>query len=546
MASSATITKEFLIPNVIPSSWFEDLKRVWNECLDLLYWLQHYNRVKKNNAFDLPRVAIKVTKNDKDWVYYCDRVRDFRIDKKKSWDVQNIEQRVVLTLVPEHWLTPPPITNFSSIELKKPFAKKRCEWLQSSSIPATFVNDFIELVVCAAWESYQKGKRGKPKYKRANDKIICLPTASLRGQWRFKGGDLLRIPGLNDIKVRGLRNRLTAPIKAMTEGMKSNPENYTRLADKIQKLKLEKANKLIKADDKNKKDLSAEEIGEYLSKISDAEMFEKAIAFFSKPGSARIVLRDNKTYLQITAEMPITASATDKTVGVDTGLDLLAETTSGLKVKHQNFVAQMARVDTLKQKLSKMQRGSNNYNKLSSKINKIQGKIARNKKAYQGYWAQQIADVNGSVAVKKVRIAEAIENPLPIATKEGNYIKNGKAEARIKNRELHDCAIGQFIASVAQQCHKKSRNFVLIDIEPESTVQEVLEVADFPQVRATSGKAQNPSGTREGRNPNTIGKPKATDSNTLKVPSEVPKSKANPPVPSGKPRKNKKRQNAIG
>jgi hypothetical protein len=57
---SAILTTEFLIPTTIPQQWFDDLKRVWNESLFYLNWLQHYKKLQRFNCADLPPVEIKL------------------------------------------------------------------------------------------------------------------------------------------------------------------------------------------------------------------------------------------------------------------------------------------------------------------------------------------------------------------------------------------------------------------------------------------------------------------------------------------------------
>lgn len=468
-------TAEFLIANIVPENWFEDLTRVWNESLFILNWLQHYKRAIACDATDI-NVEIKIKKVGNDWVYYCDRARDFRIDKTKSWDKDNIETRPCVNLVNPKWSTPPPIDQVSAIALRKCFAKKRCDWLEESNTPSVYINDFIGLAVIPAWEAYQKGQRGKPKYKHRY-KVDTIPCASFRAQCHALDGDKLKLPGM-EVEVRGVRSRLLNKIDKIVEGMRMNPNSYPRLQEKIAKLTTEIVGKLVKNEGKTRKELSEEEIKKFTNLVNKSEVLEKAIAYFSAPGSFRILKREEKTYLQITAEIPVTAAVATKQVGVDVGLDLLCHTTSGLKVKHQDFTKELARIDTLNQHLAKMKYGSNNYNKLLNKIRKIQGKIKRSKKGKQAYVAQQIADVNQAIAVKKIKVKDTIENPLPKANGT-RYLPNGKAEASLKNREIHDCAIGQFVSKLAQQSQKKGRDITFVEVEIEATPEEVAELANL-------------------------------------------------------------------
>lgn len=538
---SATITTEFLLDVRIPPHWFDDLTRVWNESLDLLNWLQAYRRMERFESLDLSPAEIKIKKVGQDWVGFCDIVRDFRIDRTKSWEKENIETRPCCNIFNSKWRSLPPISDFGEISLKKCFAQKRCQWLLESDIPSCYVNDFIGLTVIPSWEQYQKGKKQKPRYKyKKTDKIKTIKSASFRMQCRFKANGKLHLPGLPDIDVHRIKPRLLNKIDKMVEQMRRSPSDFPRLQNKLEKIMQTEAIKLGKDEGWTKEEIK-ERKAELLAQVNQEQAFEKAIAYFSSPGSFSILEREGKTYLQLTAELPITAAETEKQVGVDLGLDYLVDTTSGLRVKHKKHHKELARIDTLNARLSKMKYGSNNYNKLLDKINAIRGKVRRSKKGRQAFYAQQIADVNGAIAVKRVKVQDTIENPLPKKSKSGKYLPNGKSDARLKNREILDCAISQFSDIIKQQSAKKNRVFSLIEIEAEATPQEVLEVANFPSVSAASKSAQNPSGTREGEQeiaPIITGKVRPTGNNNFV-------SAANPPVPKEEKRRNRKREKQI-
>jgi hypothetical protein len=283
---SSPCTIEFLIPSIVPAPWFDYAGRIWNDAVFYLRWVQHYRRVTQCNAIDLPPIEIKLRKHewtDKggkekvDWVLYCDRTRQFRIDKTKSWDRDNIQEFPVglnsptwwVTHCPPktvnpRWLTEPPIADDSAFSLVKPFAQKRCSWIKESGMPQILVNDFISLVVIPAWDAYKSGLRGKPKYKKldqAIDRIDTLASESFRAQCHFKGGDKLQLPGLGTIEVYGLEYRLIKPIERMVEGMIAHPDRYPRLQEKLAKLRIEARSKLIKADDRSIKELKKELTG---------------------------------------------------------------------------------------------------------------------------------------------------------------------------------------------------------------------------------------------------------------------------------------------
>jgi hypothetical protein len=231
-----------------------------------------------------------------------------------------------------------------------------------------------------------------------------------------------------------------------------------------------------------------------------------------------------------------------KSVGVDMGLDLLFHTSSDLKVKHQNFDKDLARIDRLNQILANKKYGSANYKKLSTKIAAIHGRIKRSRQGHQKFYAQQIADVNGAIAVKLVKPLESIEIPLPKKSRDGRYIPNGRTEAAIKNAELQSCALSQAALYLQQQCSKKNRIFTKVEINLEATAQEVLEEANLsPSVIATSKIAlkTDKSVSREGNQAidsiiSGKGEIPTTDETTAKSKNKPPvfASIANPPTPA--------------
>jgi hypothetical protein len=573
MQTSSTKTLEFPIPSIVPAPWFDDARRVWNDSVFYLRWLQHYKRAIACAALDLPPVEINNRphkwkdangKDQIDWMLSCDITRDFRIDKTKSWDKDNIESRWVCSLVNPKWLTEPPIADYSAISLRKPFAQKRCEWLREAEIPQVYVNDFIGSVVAPAWEAYQKGVRGKPKYKREGDRIDTLPSESFRAQCSFGDGDNIKLPGLPMVEAFGLEYRLRKPIARLVEGMLANPENYPNLQSKLEKLKVLERGKLAKVDGivlkDLKKTLSEDKYAEVVANIdrgiAQDKLMETAIAYFSKPGSFRLLRRDGKQYLQISCEMPIKTTATDKEVGIDTGLDLLIHSTSGLKVKHEDFSKQLARIDRLKAKRSAMKFDSSNYKKISAKIKELEGQIKRSRRSHQTYWASQVADVNGTVAIKLIKVKEAIEVPIPIPA-DDKYLPNGRGESKKKNAELRDVALGQFVSKVEQMCKKNGRTFTKVEVEPEASAGQVLEVATCDNmsmsVGAPSTLAQSlATDAREGGSATTsqIGGKETTANKyqNKKTTSQDPLfvSLANPPEDRKRQRRNRKREKAIG
>lgn len=531
-------TLEFKINSEIKIEWFEDLTRVWNEGLEILIWLQHYNRALMNNALDLPAVEIQIWKVGNDWVSACQIAQDFKINYKKPWSKENIVTRYCVPIVNKKFLTPPPIKCVSAIDLRKCFAKKRCDWLRDRSIPMVYVNDLIGISLIPAWEAYKKGKKGKPRFKSKKYNLVkTIKSEAFRAQCTILDDDFISLPGIKAV-ANGLNKRYSEKSKNMIEDMRINPSHYPRLIRKISTLINKELKKQSTENQKIGLDIDIEELRK---NINHDEIFEKAIAYFSSPGSFNLIVRDKKTYLQIQAEMPCKVTKTNKLVGVDSGLDLLVHTTSGLKVKHKEYLKEYSRIDILRQKLSKKEYGSKNYVKLAEKIKAISNKISRGKRKYQSFYAQQIADVNDYIAYKKIEIAETLFNPEPLLDEGGNkYLPNGKSEAKLRNQEILSCAIAQFLVLLKEQCTKKHKYLNEVLIEAEATPQEVLECSSVANsVCAKSSTAQSlPSvNAWEGKEailPNIAGKALPTGYDNYQ-------SEANPPTVSSKNRRRSKR-----
>lgn len=210
------------------------LKIVWNRAIALLEWKQYYQRALRciddewidTWGFELKPVAIEVNKIDKDWCYFSRIAAEFRRDKKKGWEVKdNIEVRPVINLVKPHWQEEPLIKGYSAIDLRKPFAQKRYPWIKEQNIPMLLVNDFIGIVVASAWKAYIQGKRKKPRYKRRRDKIVTIPSESFRKHCQ-RDGNLVKLPGLDWLEVKGLSDRLAENADISTFKICKKPSGY--------------------------------------------------------------------------------------------------------------------------------------------------------------------------------------------------------------------------------------------------------------------------------------------------------------------------------
>lgn len=523
----STKTIEFRVDATIPSDWLDDLTRVWNDGLHILNWNQHYQRAIACNALDLPPHEIRVHKVGADWVFYSPIGRDQRIDRTKSWDKHNVEFRHCCQLVHPHWLTPPPIDGLSAIALRKPFAKKRCDWLAQSSIPSVYVNDFIGVVLFPAWQQYLKGVRAKPRYKR--HPVSTISSESFRGQVTAKG-DNLKLPGLGSVKVTGYTKLVAKPLEELCQKIEQDYTQFEAVEKKLTKLIATKARKVAKAESV----VWDEEKDARLQSHDPQDFLPKIFEYYRSPGAFKILERDGKTYLQLSYFAPVSSPKSDREVAIASGIDYLAVTTHGAKVRHQDLQKLEAKLDKYRQLLSSKQRGSNNYKKLLSKKRKLERRLAETRQKYQQYVAAWTAKSNGEITQYTSELKPVLSLPAvrPIKTDESlEYGANGATVEHERNNKIKSLAIGQFRALVKQQAQKHGRIY-----------QECDNIDSSPFCAASDSKSPNTEGDK--------GKPreKASSNSQSKPKNQVPSIArvANQPKEPKTKRRNRSREKAIG
>ena len=585
-------TIEFAIRREIPTHWKQALARVWNEAVFMLSWHEHQENLAKlaaqcglewsssivGNIEDSGglmvdrRLEIRWKKRDGKWLAYQPLRIDRRIDRTKSWDKDNLESVSVFDLdsdrrpwVNPKWLEPTPLTGVTAIDLRKPFAQKRCEWLAEMDVPQTLINDFIGLTVAPAWAAYKsQPDRGRPKYKRPGELISTIPCESVRGQGRYLGGDRMILPGLSAMVIPGLARRLMDPLARMTAAMRANPGEFPAIEAKIQSLRETARGKLMKADGisigvlrKQKVDPTEIDatIARYDALVDDSDFLDTAISYFSMPGSFRLLERDGWTYLQLTAvAFPLTAKPSEKEVGIDTGVDLLVASTSGLVVKHKDFSKEEKRLSGLDRAMARCVHGSNAWKKLKAKKNRLEGEVKRSKRARQAYFASQVTDVYGTIAVRRIAPLKAVAIPVPRPDGEGGYLPNGRKDSKERNKKVIDCATGQFVLLLNQQARARGRNITTVDVSESANAEQILEVSKTSS-RAVQARDIAPVVPRD----ETVGKtasggnPSRGKGNRL-LRSESANKKQDPPAipPAGaaKPvkgkRRSKRKERTIG
>jgi hypothetical protein len=545
-------TIEFLINDIIPQEWLDLLTKTWNYGIWILQWEQHHRRMTKCKEQGIeinPYNEIRARKNSEgQWELYQPTTIKRRWDKTKSWDSNNVYDCPV-NIIPYKFLSVPPawaekapgISNSTAFELQKPFAKKRRPYLKDSSIPSVIIGDFVELVISAAWEAYQKGDRGKPRFKKDGDRVTTIPCKNFRSSCKVDG-DRLKLPGLDWIIIPGLQQRVMMPIAALAKSMKANPHEYPELVAKQEKLLQAERSRLLKEDGLNlknlRKELSEAEVQEilddYTLRIDQQKLFDKAIEYYSSPGAFRLCQKRGKTYLQITGFFPTKTAARSREILVKTGLDLMISASNGLVVKHQDFSKQDKRLSNLDKVISRCEHGSKAWQKLMAKKRKLEARVADSKRLRQVFYASKISKTNNKIIVEKITIKDKIGLPIPKPDGKGNYLPNGAGKAHEKNKLIHDVALGQFVLLCKQQAKRRGRIYSEISTELEAP--------------GTTGSEDNSPSNDENREmvgdrPNTSGK----DSNIRLLavqPARVKEPKK--PTKVATPRRNRKREKMIG
>lgn len=410
--------------------WLSTLTQVWNRGLALLEWKQYHDRLQKCLAvedawgFVTTPTAIAVRLEGKDWVYYSNIAADFRIDRSKGREIEgNLETRPVVNLVKPHWLEPPLIDGYNAIALRKPFARKR--YPELGEIPTLYVNDFIGLVLGPAWDSYLKGKRKRPRYKRKqrSEQVQTIPSESFRAHCKLDG-DRVQLPGLGWLTVKGLNKRLSQHLLDLSRQLANDPE-------------------------------SAMALPAIAKKLEAGKTIEEAIAYYSIPGSFNICKKASGYYLQITANLPEREYSPRRgIVGLSLGANPVAVASD-----HEEKDLCPIRISDAEKQLNKLQRqsskekgrkfpmvpGSKNWQKHQNRIAKLHEKVAQRRLKHQHWRSTHLADIYEEVIVTDLELESLILAPNPIVSEEGDrYLPNGATEKARVNKAFSNAATGQF------------------------------------------------------------------------------------------------------
>lgn len=537
-------TYEYLYPGSIPDGWLGTAAKLWNDGLALLEWRQHWTRLQKCLEVDAPdwgwnltlqphhleqrihweqtvfgnevddkfleywsgqTVAIQYTpikKNSKEFALCCHLTRQYRIDKTKSWDDENIAQLPYVQTVSRRWESEPPIGDFGHMTMQKQFTKKA--GYDYGTMPSGIMQYQVKNL-CETWKKYSTGKGGKPKYRGRRNPILSLSYDGFRHHCEIDGSRI-KLCGMDWVEIPGLTKHLNHIIQRTEQYLRENP------TEKVTK--------------------KAEDVG-----------LEDAAAFHAIPGAFCLLERDGKTYLQISGMFPFsTRTPVDKQIEITTGTEYLWKS-EDWQFKHVDNSKLAKRIKRLQKTAAKRTVGSKEHKDLIQQIGSLQALQASRVRKQQQFHADWL----GGGKYNQVTIAPYVPDiypaPVPIPDGKGGYAPNGATVIAQNNEKRAKAATAQFVALIGEKAKRYSVE-VIDNRKDTCKDKEVGSNTDRPvppPPQTLNGpKEAIPQGQPKGKQ----GRAGATRRNSqdLHATSDLPR-----PTEPRKPRgRNRKREKAIG
>lgn len=503
-------THEFLYPGKIPSEWLQVATKLWNDGLKLLEWrqqsvwrqkclepevAQHWGEWQLTNIeIASHRNTGKNSKFPVCWGFACRLGRDRRIDKTKSWDEGNLEFLPVYSLVPGHWLNDPPIDNYSDYALKAQFTKKA--GYDYTPLPSGLMQSLCKRL-CDSWKQYQKGLRGKPKYRGAKNPVTSLDYDGFRNCCRLSQTGKVKLLGMPEVFVPGIVQGLLPKLRATAAYLRENP------TDKM------------------------------LEQMAKGMSLEEAAGFYATPGSYCLLERNGQTYLQLSGMFVATVKEPRPEVAdLYTGTDALWQigTTT---IAHACCQKLQRKVETLHRILATKKYKSRRWQLLKDKIARLQRRAKFRVRRHQQYHAHWLASRYGRIEIRSY-VPPVQPAPVPRPDHKGNYLPNGATQIAERNQQRSRVAIGQFIQLIKEQSQKTGTQ--VIDFCKELGEDSESPVTPPPQ---TLNSANNPNGAAEQSD---HAQEKSRQGRKPKGNSQIPQN-AGPRKPRGR---NRRREKAIG
>jgi hypothetical protein len=476
MASLTPKTFEYAFPRRIPQDWLDKATDIWNQGLRILEWKQQFDRKQKCLAVNAPDwgwaldvpVKLEMEKYNDIWGMTCRIGRDQRIDKTKSWDRFNIEFRPCCNIIPPHWLLEPPIDGYSAFSLRKPFTKLR--GFDPGPLHSNLVQSLLGRLA-DSWKAYQKGQRGKPRYRGRKNPVDSLTYDGFRHHCKVGNDGSVTLMGMPPTVCHGIKSHLLPLMEQTYQYLLENPTE--RVLKKAEKLGL-----------------------------------DAAARFYSIPGFYSIHSRNGKTYLQLSGDfVDTTPTAKRPEIAITTGVQKLWDDGTN-SAGHYPTDQIEARIVRLQQVLAGKTFGSRNWQEIKEKISALQRKKAAQIKTHQHYHAQMLA---GHTAITVSHEAEIIPAPVPIPDGHGEYLPNGATAIAEHNRATATAATAQFVAILTQEAKysgatildKRKKGGVVLNSprSPQADFKEPKSVTEHGQSRKAQERGKSASSTPESQQP---------------------------------------------
>jgi putative transposase len=149
--------------------------------------------------------------------------------------------------------------------------------------------------------------------------------------------------------------------------------------------------------------------------------------------------------LQMDASVVQSKKAVHDAVGIDLGIKTFAVLSDGTTILNPRYYTKAQRNLRKQQKrLSRMRKGSNNYEQQKKKIAKIHAKIANQRKDFQHKWSNKLTDENQVLCLEDLHV-------------------RGMCKNRRLAKHIADAAWFQFRTFLTYKAQRKGRTLVIID-----------------------------------------------------------------------------------